>query len=268
MCDPRGSSARHEGHRICELGGNSAPARPADHRGRRRRPGTGRCSTPGSSITTGPTTFSSERCATATAPVTAPVLVSSTTCRTSSCSPRPTGTTTSSAMCSPAPMPARCFEDPRVQWVQHAGDTHLVMTYTHLPSPRRPVADRRPPPGLGRRPLRARWRECPAARAARHPEQGRRRVHARRWTGRADPPHPPRHAPRGLRRPRPPVGRTGRLLGRARRRPCHPHAPHSVARGARDRRRRASREDRGWLPSVLPRTPGRRLVHDERRLAR
>jgi predicted GH43/DUF377 family glycosyl hydrolase len=27
-----------------------------------------------------------------------------------------------------------CFEDPRVQWVQHAGDTHLVMTYTHLPT--------------------------------------------------------------------------------------------------------------------------------------
>jgi beta-1,2-mannobiose phosphorylase / 1,2-beta-oligomannan phosphorylase len=26
-----------------------------------------------------------------------------------------------------------CVEDPRVQWVHHAGDPHLVMTYTHLP---------------------------------------------------------------------------------------------------------------------------------------
>lgn len=28
-----------------------------------------------------------------------------------------------------------CFEDPRVQWVEHCGSPHLVMTYTHLPAP-------------------------------------------------------------------------------------------------------------------------------------
>jgi predicted GH43/DUF377 family glycosyl hydrolase len=28
---------------------------------------------------------------------------------------------------------AACFEDPRVQWVEHRGARHLVMTYTHLP---------------------------------------------------------------------------------------------------------------------------------------
>lgn len=28
-----------------------------------------------------------------------------------------------------------CFEDPRVQWVEHRGSPHLVMTYTHLPVP-------------------------------------------------------------------------------------------------------------------------------------
>lgn len=27
-----------------------------------------------------------------------------------------------------------CVEDPRVQWVQHRGDMHLVMTYTHVPT--------------------------------------------------------------------------------------------------------------------------------------
>jgi len=30
---------------------------------------------------------------------------------------------------------AFCFEDPRVQWVDHCGSRHLVMTYTHLPAP-------------------------------------------------------------------------------------------------------------------------------------
>lgn len=30
---------------------------------------------------------------------------------------------------------ALCFEDPRVQWVDHRGDRRLVMTYTHLPPP-------------------------------------------------------------------------------------------------------------------------------------
>jgi len=30
---------------------------------------------------------------------------------------------------------ALCFEDPRVQWVEHHGSRHLVMTYTHLPAP-------------------------------------------------------------------------------------------------------------------------------------
>jgi len=30
---------------------------------------------------------------------------------------------------------AYCFEDPRVQWVEHRGSRHLVMTYTHLPPP-------------------------------------------------------------------------------------------------------------------------------------
>jgi len=29
---------------------------------------------------------------------------------------------------------ALCFEDPRVQWVEHQGSQHLVMTYTHLPA--------------------------------------------------------------------------------------------------------------------------------------
>lgn len=28
---------------------------------------------------------------------------------------------------------AACFEDPRVQWVEQGAETHLVMTYTHLP---------------------------------------------------------------------------------------------------------------------------------------
>lgn len=30
---------------------------------------------------------------------------------------------------------ACCFEDPRVQWVDHRGGPRLVMTYTHLPAP-------------------------------------------------------------------------------------------------------------------------------------
>jgi predicted GH43/DUF377 family glycosyl hydrolase len=30
---------------------------------------------------------------------------------------------------------AACFEDPRVQWVEHRGAERLVMTYTHLPPP-------------------------------------------------------------------------------------------------------------------------------------
>jgi predicted GH43/DUF377 family glycosyl hydrolase len=30
-----------------------------------------------------------------------------------------------------------CFEDPRVQWVEHGGYAHLVMTYTYLPAPGR-----------------------------------------------------------------------------------------------------------------------------------
>ncbi|MBI4260748.1 MAG: hypothetical protein HY658_09300 [Actinobacteria bacterium] len=30
---------------------------------------------------------------------------------------------------------AYCFEDPRVQWVEHRGSQHLVMTYTHLSAP-------------------------------------------------------------------------------------------------------------------------------------
>jgi predicted GH43/DUF377 family glycosyl hydrolase len=30
---------------------------------------------------------------------------------------------------------AYCFEDPRVQWVDHRGTPRLVMTYTHLPPP-------------------------------------------------------------------------------------------------------------------------------------